>query len=305
MESPARPREDLRRQLPRPGGARRLGRGRQLRELPRRPRHPPLLESGLAWSTAPTSRRPAAPRAAIPGPTPASRVGKVHVTGTEKDSPLIYWIATLYLDPDRDRRRGHAPPQPSRFRAQVPDGSSKVRRGEIEEEPAGHALYLRMTVSERLQHGALALSFIAARHHGLHAALSRGLVGSGHPARQARGLHAPQPDRTESRPSSWSRRASTTPATCSYGPRPPACSRDLWWRGKDLRDAIATLKYNTGLSRERPEYDRFSYIEKSEYWALVWGTLRHGGDRDRHVVRQHVHRAPEKLGYDVSRTIHF
>ena len=31
-------------------------------------------------------------------------------------------------------------------------------------------------------------------------------------------------------------------------------------------------KYNLGLSREKPQLDRFSYIEKSEYWALVWGT---------------------------------
>lgn len=36
----------------------------------------------------------------------------------------------------------------------------KIRRGEIEEEPAKHRLYLRMTLEERLQHGSLALSFI-------------------------------------------------------------------------------------------------------------------------------------------------
>ena len=27
------------------------------------------------------------------------------------------------------------------------------------------------------------------------------------------------------------------------------------------------------MSKQRPRYDRFNYIEKSEYWALVWGTI--------------------------------
>ena len=36
----------------------------------------------------------------------------------------------------------------------------KIRRGEIAEQPAGRALYLRMTVDERLQHGALTVSFM-------------------------------------------------------------------------------------------------------------------------------------------------
>jgi cytochrome b subunit of formate dehydrogenase len=28
-----------------------------------------------------------------------------------------------------------------------------------------------------------------------------------------------------------------------------------------------------GLRREPPAFDRFNYIEKAEYWALVWGTV--------------------------------
>jgi len=42
---------------------------------------------------------------------------------------------------------------------------------------------------------------------------------------------------------------------------------------KDITDAIAVMKYNLGFSKEKPKFGRFSYIEKSEYWALVWGTL--------------------------------
>ena len=182
----------------------------------------------------------------------------------------------------------------------------KIRRGEIEEEPAGHALYLRMTVSERLQHGALALSFILLVITGLHAALSRGLVGARHPARLTdRVFDAAQPD-----PPGLGRRhgrGEPLPRRLPDSSRPAAASSCAisGGGGKDLRDAIATLKYNIGLSGERPEYDRFSYIEKSEYWALVWGTLVMAVTGIVMWFDNTFIRLLTKLGYDVSRTIHF
>jgi formate dehydrogenase gamma subunit len=48
---------------------------------------------------------------------------------------------------------------------------------------------------------------------------------------------------------------------------------DLWFTKKDLTDLIGTMKYYIGKSETKPRYARFSYIEKSEYWALVWGTV--------------------------------
>ncbi len=30
---------------------------------------------------------------------------------------------------------------------------------------------------------------------------------------------------------------------------------------------------NLGISKDKPKLDRFSYVEKAEYWALVWGTI--------------------------------
>ncbi len=42
---------------------------------------------------------------------------------------------------------------------------------------------------------------------------------------------------------------------------------------KDARDIWATLRYHLGLSRQKPEFGRFNYGEKFEYWALVWGTI--------------------------------
>ena len=29
----------------------------------------------------------------------------------------------------------------------------------------------------------------------------------------------------------------------------------------------------TGLSKTKPRFDRFSYMEKAEYWALIWGVI--------------------------------
>lgn len=44
-------------------------------------------------------------------------------------------------------------------------------------------------------------------------------------------------------------------------------------RLQDVFDALNQTFYNLGLRREAPRYDRYSFAEKFEYWALVWGTL--------------------------------
>jgi cytochrome b subunit of formate dehydrogenase len=41
---------------------------------------------------------------------------------------------------------------------------------------------------------------------------------------------------------------------------------------RDAVDAWGTMRYYLGLSKEKPKFGRFSYAEKAEYWALVWGT---------------------------------
>ncbi len=48
--------------------------------------------------------------------------------------------------------------------------------------------------------------------------------------------------------------------------------RDLAPRPQDAFDAMGTMRYYLGLSKVRPGFSRFSYAEKAEYWALVWGT---------------------------------
>lgn len=40
---------------------------------------------------------------------------------------------------------------------------------------------------------------------------------------------------------------------------------------KDLKDFFLLQKYNLGQSQEKPKFGRYNYIEKMEYWALMWG----------------------------------
>ena len=40
---------------------------------------------------------------------------------------------------------------------------------------------------------------------------------------------------------------------------------------KDITDAIQNILYFLGLSSKKPQFGRFSYIHKFDYWAVFWG----------------------------------
>ncbi len=42
---------------------------------------------------------------------------------------------------------------------------------------------------------------------------------------------------------------------------------------QDVKDAWLALTYNLGLQKTRPQMGRYTFEEKAEYWALVWGVL--------------------------------
>ena len=42
---------------------------------------------------------------------------------------------------------------------------------------------------------------------------------------------------------------------------------------RDFEDAVATLRYYLGLRDHGPQYDRFDYKQKFEYWGLVVGNV--------------------------------
>jgi len=41
---------------------------------------------------------------------------------------------------------------------------------------------------------------------------------------------------------------------------------------QDAKDALQAFIYNIGIGKTRPQMGRFTFEEKAEYWALVWGT---------------------------------
>lgn len=52
-----------------------------------------------------------------------------------------------------------------------------------------------------------------------------------------------------------------------------AIVRNVLPKMRDASDIWAVIRYNLGLSGERPTFAMFNYIEKIEYWAFVWGTV--------------------------------
>jgi cytochrome b subunit of formate dehydrogenase len=48
---------------------------------------------------------------------------------------------------------------------------------------------------------------------------------------------------------------------------------DIFPQKKDFHQFIQMILYNLDRTKERPLFGKFSYIEKAEYWALVWGTV--------------------------------
>ncbi|MCL4561861.1 MAG: cytochrome b/b6 domain-containing protein [Chloroflexi bacterium] len=42
---------------------------------------------------------------------------------------------------------------------------------------------------------------------------------------------------------------------------------------KDLRDGVQAFLYNLGFAKRRPRMGRYTFDEKMEYWALIWGLI--------------------------------
>lgn len=47
----------------------------------------------------------------------------------------------------------------------------------------------------------------------------------------------------------------------------------LWPEFEDIRHFMQVMRLNLGLSKEHPNFGRFNFEEKVEYWALIWGTV--------------------------------
>jgi cytochrome b subunit of formate dehydrogenase len=58
-----------------------------------------------------------------------------------------------------------------------------------------------------------------------------------------------------------------------FGHRGRRTLRDMILAKRDFVDIKNNAAFFLGLQGERPRFARFSYMEKCEYWALVWGGI--------------------------------
>jgi len=242
------------------------------------------------------------------GATARFAIGKVHVSpetadGQDGNSPILYFISSVYvllivvvvggmvihnaLDFFKKLRRKLA-----------------IQKGLIEPEHVAHRLYLRMTTHERVQHGVLVLSFTL-------------LVVTGFMLRYPEawwvvGIRNVSARAFEWR--GWTHRIAGVVIMVAgvwhlgyLALTPPGRTlfRDLLPRWRDLTDPWVVLKYNVGLAPTKPLFPRFSYIEKAEYWAMMWGTVLMGITGIILWFDNTSIGLFSKLGFDISRTIHF
>jgi formate dehydrogenase gamma subunit len=198
--------------------------------------------------------------------------GAVHVSITQMEEPILFYVRNFYLllivgtiggmaahnglDFFKKLRRSHR-----EWR-----GLETSNAHDVEPE----TFVLRMGLGERCQHASLALSFMVLVYSGFAlkfpdtwlfawlVALEKGAAIRGWVHRGA---------------------AIVMVLAClwhlAYLPtrRGRSLVLDMFPRYEDVKEVLQNLGYLLGLRAEPPRFDRFSYIEKAEYWALIWGSM--------------------------------
>ena len=238
-----------------------------------------------------------------PGANENFTKGSVHVIAISGDDDMLYLVASTYvviivftiglmffhnlIDFYR-RSKNHL----------------MIRRGVIPGPRHGKRLYLRLSLSERIQHATLAISFIA-------------LVITGFALRYpdawwVRYVRDISPLMFDLRGLIHRVAAVVMVLASLYHlyyifvvPRGKQVLRDLLPVRKDLTDAIGVVKYNLGLSTTKPKFARFNYAEKAEYWALLWGTIVMTATGFILWFENTFLGLLTKLGWDIARTVHY
>jgi cytochrome b subunit of formate dehydrogenase len=229
--------------------------------------------------------------------------GSVHVIATESDDKVLYWVSNGYILLIVTLIGSMLLHNVIDFRKKAKIQLA-MRRGEIHRHDAPHRLYLRMSLNERLQHGLLLVSFIV-------------LVLTGFALRfpdawWVASVRSISQGAFELRSLMHRIAGVVLLAVSAYHiwylaatPRGRQLFKDLLPVRKDLTDAVGIMKYNLGLAQEKPLLDRFSYIEKAEYWALVWGTIVMGVTGFILWFDNTFLGILTKVGWDIARTVHY
>ncbi len=238
-----------------------------------------------------------------PGANENFTKGSVHVIATAKQEDILYYVSTGYiiliavviggmfmhnfLDFIRKSRR-----------------QLMYRRGILQREHVSHRLYLRMSLNERIQHASLLVSFFVLMFTGFALKFPD--------AWWVASIRNLSPVMFELRGILHRIAGVVLVVTSLYHlyyiffvPRGKQLLRDLLPVRRDVADAIGVFRHNLGLSKEKPLFGRFSYIEKSEYWALVWGTVVMALTGVILWFDNTFLGILTKLGWDVARTVHY
>ncbi|HEV2401201.1 MAG TPA: cytochrome b/b6 domain-containing protein [Candidatus Sulfotelmatobacter sp.] len=82
-------------------------------------------------------------------------------------------------------------------------------------------------------------------------------------------------------------------------------AKDLFPTLDDIRGAWQNLSYYLGLSKNKPDFPRFNYAEKAEYWALVWGMFVMAGTGIMLWAKVAVGNHLPRWWLDIATAIHF
>lgn len=80
---------------------------------------------------------------------------------------------------------------------------------------------------------------------------------------------------------------------------------DFLPRKTDLTELKDSMRYLTGKKSDKPRFGRFSYIEKMEYWAVVWGTVIMGATGFVLWFKDFFFKYISNTGMDIATAIHY
>ena len=238
-----------------------------------------------------------------PGANANFAKGSVHVIATSGQDAILYYVSTGYILLIILTIGGMFLHNTLDF---IKKSKRKLmqRRGLITPHQAGPRLYLRMSLGERIQHGLLLVSFTML--------VLTGFALKFPDAWWVEPVRSISPVMFELR-GILHRIAGVVMVVASlyhvyyifFVPRGRQLIRDMSPDRSDLADVIDVLKYNLGLSSIKPQFGRFSYVEKAEYWALIWGTIVMAATGFILWFDNTFIGLLTKLGWDIARTIHY
>lgn len=197
--------------------------------------------------------------------------GPVHVLPASRQEPLLFWISQIYvviIVCTIGLMVLH------NFFDLTKKIVTKLRHLAIVEEryKPGYKLYLRMTLNERIQHLFLLLSFITLVITGFMLKFPDSWWVK--PIREIFGNNFVELRGIVHRVAAVVLIVDAVyhALYVIFTKRGRRFIKDMAPKIQDLRDLVGVFKYNFGFSREKPRFGRFSYIEKFEYLALIWGT---------------------------------